>query len=323
MVAYAEDGTRLIAGYIPKTSLSCVGIAFYGLLAAVFWARFFLQGRHKYMLTLCIGTTTMALGFAVRIGLTSNPGSMGVYIVMTLFTLLSPCAFLANDYIILPRLVAWLDAEEQLFIRPSRVVRIFVWSDVFTFWLQAGGGGLSAARDSPSLQKIGLYVALVGLILQCLSFMTFIGLAVVFGRRIKKTSKWTKTPNNAQGYTVSLWWKEDWRSIYFAILWTSIGIMVRCIFRVVEYAQGFDGSLRNAEWAFYALDALPLFLALSVWTVIWPPAILTDHKQYHSNMGDSGTAVLNNSTSSHIPLTTRSTPQWNYEETKQVPRQYA
>lgn len=55
------------------------------------------------------------------------------------FTLLSPCAFLAKDYIVLPRLAAWLGAVDALIIRPSKVLRIFLWSDGNTFFLQMSG----------------------------------------------------------------------------------------------------------------------------------------------------------------------------------------
>lgn len=51
---------------------------------------------------------------------------------------------------------------------------------------------------------------------------------------------------------------------------------IRCIFRVIEFAQGYSGYLRTNEWAYYALDTLPLFLAIVVWAFIWPPSIIVE-----------------------------------------------
>ena len=48
-----------------------------------------LQGN-KLMLVLCLSTTTMAIGFAVRIPMTANPYSLGVYIVTTLVSTSPP-----------------------------------------------------------------------------------------------------------------------------------------------------------------------------------------------------------------------------------------
>lgn len=45
---------------------------------------------------------------------------------------------------------------------------------------------------------------------------------------------------------------------------------VRCVFRVIEFSQGYDGQLRTTEWYFYVFDSLPLILAISVWVFIWP-----------------------------------------------------
>lgn len=78
-------------------------------------------------------------------------------------------------------------------------------------------------------------------------------------------------------------WRSSWRTVYWAIQWTSIGIMVRCIFRVIEFAQGYSGYLRTNEWAYYALDTLPLFLAILVWAFIWPPVILHEDGKYTSS----------------------------------------
>jgi hypothetical protein len=53
--------------------------------------------------------------------------------------LLSPCAFLAADYIVLGRLADAI-APNHLLIRRSRLVKLFVGSDITTFLLQGAGG---------------------------------------------------------------------------------------------------------------------------------------------------------------------------------------
>ena len=49
---------------------------------------------------------------------------------------------------------------------------------------------------------------------------------------------------------------------------------IRCIYRVIEFAQGYDGYLRTTEWCFYVLDTLPLLAAIIVWLIVWPTSIL-------------------------------------------------
>ena len=86
-----------------------------------------------------------------------------------------------------------------LFISSKRIVKIFVWADVATFLVQAGGGGLSA---NDSTAQTGSYVrsspiskqrpkdswirqiALVGLSLQSVTYLLFMTLLIVFGLRV-------------------------------------------------------------------------------------------------------------------------------------------
>lgn len=58
-------------------------------------------------------------------------------------------------------------------------------------------------------------------------------------------------------------------------------LQVRSVFRVIELSQGFKGPLATNEGAFYGLDTLPLFVAITIYVPFWPgrfiptPAIKT------------------------------------------------
>lgn len=45
---------------------------------------------------------------------------------------------------------------------------------------------------------------------------------------------------------------------------------VRCVFRTVELSEGFQGHLTTTESYFYALDVLPLLIALVIYIPFWP-----------------------------------------------------
>ncbi|GAA5867284.1 hypothetical protein JCM1840_005010 [Sporobolomyces johnsonii] len=270
---------RVIAGFKPSLALAVVGLVLFGLVTVVHWIHFFRNGLKRYMLTLTIGMTCMTVGFVMRIIYAGNDTSLGLYILQTMFILLSPCAFLANDYVLLCRLANAFGpdvADQALLIRPSRIVKIFVWSDVITFWLQACGGGMSAA--SGSIASLGHDVALVGLVLQLVSFGLFTALLVVFGFRIRRLSlnmRTMITPLHLGRYRV--WSKDpvsDWRLLWVVLALTCIGILIRSTFRIVEYAQGYSGYLATHEGYFYALDALPLLLSMATFTYVWPTRVI-------------------------------------------------
>lgn len=69
-------------------------------------------------------------------------------------------------------------------------------------------------------------------------------------------------------------WQKHMTALYVA----SILIMVRSIFRVVEYLQGFDGYLLHHEAYLYIFDALLMFLVMVLLNVIHPSGLAASMK---------------------------------------------
>ncbi|GAA6017615.1 hypothetical protein JCM11491_005302 [Sporobolomyces phaffii] len=268
----APEEERNIAGFTPKLYLSVIGIAAYAAVAAVHWTHFFRNRDNKYNLTLCIGMACMVIGFVLRILYANDVSSVMIYSVMTLFLLLSPCTFLAINYVLLTRLADALGAESALFIRASWVVKIFIWSDVVSFFALASGGGMSVSEN---LASIGHNISMVGLVLQVVSYGLFCALLIVFGFRVPRMFPHIRSQIDRfhlRSYRVFATSPvHDWRVLFAMMLLSSVGIIVRCGFRLVEYSQGYDGYLARTEAYFYLLDALPLLVSMSLYALFWPP----------------------------------------------------
>lgn len=109
-----------------------------------------------------------------------------------------------------------------------------------------------------TLKCPGLQIALVGLILQLISFLSFTLILLYFGYKVRTTHPlaWagarsnSPPPSSSSSSTTaatsqaSLWkfWKkekiEDWRVLYWAVCWTTLGFLTRSAFRIVEFSQG-------------------------------------------------------------------------------------
>jgi hypothetical protein len=149
------------------------------------------------------------------------------YCVQAVFILLGPALFAASVYMVLARIIRSVHAEKHSVLSLNWVTKTFVLSDVVTFVVQAGGSGLMV---SSSLSKVGEGVVLTGLGLQVLSFCLFVITAYVFQTRMGRNP-------TAEGFDVSIPWKQQLQSLY-AI---SALILIRSIFRIVEYAMGNEG----------------------------------------------------------------------------------
>ncbi|KAF7374495.1 hypothetical protein MSAN_00334100 [Mycena sanguinolenta] len=269
-----DPNTQPIGGYVPKKSLSYIALILFGISGLIHWIYFFTATpRRAFIVTLPLGMTAMATGFILRVLYANPPFTLGKYVATDLFILLSPCLFLATDYMLLSHLARSFDEEVSnrcLIIRDSRITKIFVWSDVITFLLQSGGGGLEATKNA-STANLGNKIALIGLVLQAVSFGLFTIVLIVFAQRVSKHYPELWRPKNPRPFKVfSQKTIDDWRIVVYLMYITCIGILIRSIFRVAEFAGGFNGTISTHEGYFYVFDSLPLWISMTLYCIVWP-----------------------------------------------------
>ena len=124
------------------------------------------------------------------------------------------------------------------------------------------GGGIIANAKKDSTTKVGAYVVVGGLALQLIFFGLFILVAVVFNRRI------VRTPTSLSQDPGMPFFKH-----LYALYAASALIMVRSIFRMVEYVQGNDGFLLGHEYFLYVFDAALMFGVMVVLNVVHPSEV--------------------------------------------------
>ncbi|KAI0763258.1 RTA1 like protein-domain-containing protein [Irpex lacteus] len=261
-----EKGSKNPLHYLPNYGAAAVGLIFMILLLATH-TFLTIKTRAKYMIVLLVAEACYAVGIAIRFPFHQNPDTLITYVILNLFTTLAPCGFIAAEYMILGRLARWVKGERHLLIRPSRLTKVFVTSDVVTFLIQAAGGGLSAQADGdPNKAKFGADIFLAGLILQLVSFAFFTSIFLLFAYRMRTNEPQTWERDHIYG----LPWKRDWRTFILAMGLSCIGVLVRSVYRCIELSQGYTGHLTTTEWYFWVFDFVPLYLALSVYIPFWP-----------------------------------------------------
>ena len=164
------------------------------------------------------------------------------------------CAYLAQNYMLLKRLSLSLSpqvASDCLLLSPTRLSKIFVWSDVITFLLQGTGGSFSAvAGKSATMANVGEKVTTVALILQLASYLAFCTILTTFGVRVAKRYPRVWDDGRTSGGIglgaisfVSMRPSDEWRVLYVTLLLTSVGIIVRSAFRVAEFQGGYHSCV--------------------------------------------------------------------------------
>ncbi|KAJ7105176.1 RTA1 like protein-domain-containing protein [Mycena epipterygia] len=261
---------------VPAVTPAVIAALLYALSGIFHWIQWFRHGHQPFMLLLPIGITAMTVGFVVRILVHYSPTSSGLNIVTILLILLSPCLFLALDYSILGRLSGILGPEvssKTMFITPTRVAKIFVWGDVATFLMQALGGSMTTSSSRTSA-NLGNTIMLIGLGIQLVSFALFVTLAIVFGFRVRTRFPEVWHVRGGARLTVFGGHVADWLILYYTLCVTCCGILIRSVFRMAESIQGHSGYISTHEGFFYCFDALPLWVSMSLYCVVWPPRFL-------------------------------------------------
>lgn len=232
-----------------------------------------------------------------------------VYIIESLFILLGPALLAASIYMVLGRIVQLLDAGHLSWVPPRWLTKIFVTSDVVSFlaqlagkscfprvharfcWavllsLERTGGGILASADDKKGNDLGRNVILVGLAIQIIFFSFFFVVTIAFHRRIRQD------PTPASTET-----RVPWITHIYVLYAVSALILVRSIFRVIEYAMGKDGVLVSNEVYIYIFDALLIFICVVTFNVWHPSRVVAfDHGSKVANVMEM--EILTDQTSS-------------------------
>lgn len=91
---------------------------------------------------------------------------------------------------------------------------------------------MASAKDN-NMMKVGQTVIIIGLVAQIIWFGGFIFVAGVFHYRMRMVPTVTE--------------KTNWRRFMFVLYAASNMILVRSVFRVIEFAQGNDGYFVQTE----------------------------------------------------------------------------
>jgi len=221
------------------------------------------------------------IGYVARAAAYDATGNLTLYLIQGLFLILPPVLFAASLYMVYSRVVRAVGGE-RFSPTPLRWTTLgFVLGDFACLDIQGAGSGLLA---KPGSGLSGTYIIVSGLIMQVLLCICFMVLCRIFNNRFK--THLTKT-----GATTNVPWQSRLNMLYS----TSLAILVRNIYRVVEFTMGQDSYVFNTEWLTYLLDGV-LMLLVMIGFFIWHPSQL--RPRFTESVANSVTEPSNNGISS-------------------------
>ncbi|KAG8427710.1 hypothetical protein J3459_006429 [Metarhizium acridum] len=213
--------------------------------------------RTWFSIPFILGGLFQFLGYAARAYARDNTDQLGPYLMQSVLILVAPALFAASIYMTLGRLMRSVHGERHSIIPIRWLTKAFVLGDVLSFMVQSSGGGMMAGENFDP--KTGQNIILGGLFVQIIMFGLFAMTAVIFHVRMRR---W---PSAA-----SMDASSGWVRIMMMLYATSALILVRSVFRVVEYIMGKEGYLLKHEWTLYVFDAALMFGTMAVYGVVYP-----------------------------------------------------
>ncbi|KAL5042948.1 hypothetical protein BDW71DRAFT_216610 [Aspergillus fruticulosus] len=252
--------------YIPSLPASVIFLLLF-LAATLFHSWKAWTARARFCIPFCIGGLFEVIGFGARAACTDNTSELMPYTLQSVFILLGPVLYAASVYMVLARLIRSVGAEKYSLIRITRVTKTFVTGDIVSFLVQGSGAGLMAMGGSMANTAKGIVIA--GLLIQIVAFGFFMVTSVVFDKRMRRCpTSCSMSRNGGNG----VGWKEHLYPLYAV----SLLIMVRSVFRVIEYAMGQKGYLLAHEWPMYVFDAVLMLGVMVIWGRWHPGCIRTE-----------------------------------------------
>lgn len=187
------------------------------------------------------------------------------YVIQNTFILVPPALFAATIYMCLGRTIRLVDGDHLSVIRPRILTKVFVSGDILSFLIQGGASGLFVMGSTkPSFTKVATAMVIVGLVVQLVSFILFGLCAVIFHKRIRRQP-------TSRSFQVD----ANWTQTLYMLYGVSTLILIRSIFRIIEYAFGNDGYPLTHEWTLYLFDSLPMIIVTVIFFFRYPSNLVT------------------------------------------------
>ena len=186
------------------------------------------------------------------------------FIIQTVMLLVAPAVMAAACYMAFGRIVIWVvppqyQSARHLWLPARSITPIFVSCDVLSFFVQVVGGSVVASANTLNQQNKGKNIILGGLGLQVLTFGFFVIATLRFWRVLRTKLKQAALPT-----------ERNWRLMLSVVNAASLTILIRSVYRLIEFSIGVHNYLSDHEVFFYCLDAFLILVVVIGFICVHP-----------------------------------------------------
>ncbi|KAF2502346.1 RTA1-domain-containing protein [Lophium mytilinum] len=251
------EGKVYLWHYVPSLPAAIAFTALFSLITTVHTWKM-IKEKMWFCIPFVVGGIFEVIGYIARVASYYSTGTLGPYLIQSIFLVLPPVFFAASLYMVFSHCIRAVHGETFSLLSPRWTTIVFVSGDWACLNIQGGGAGMVS---HPEKAHIGNAIVVAGLGVQIIVFIAFMVCCVSFNIRFRAHVAETGAARDV-----------PWQACLSMLYATSPAILVRNIYRMVEFIMG-SGYLFDNEWPTYAFDGA-LMLLVMIGFFIWYPSQL-------------------------------------------------
>ncbi|KAI0378835.1 RTA1 like protein-domain-containing protein [Hypomontagnella monticulosa] len=283
-------------GYPPSAAADAIFFIIHiGSLMACLLYSFYLADDNRWFeftIPVSIACFFESIGYAVRLGSSSDPWNVALYATSMSFIFVAPAFVSAGIYLTIPEAIKILGVEHSL-IDVTRYP-LLIWIDVLGFILQLVGiifsfSDLSIDRGLGRNAQIGGPIIATGMAIQAVSLIIFIGLfAIVLLRAAVANSQFGYTTFHPIHGFVPM--AHRFKFFVAMLLISAMCLFARAIYQTVVLSDGLGSYTAKNQALFAGLDSLLVIEAVVGLVVAHPIRFLRNGLD--KRLGSRTTSVM-------------------------------
>ncbi|KAF8230781.1 RTA1 like protein [Tricholoma matsutake] len=226
------------------------------------------------------GSTEMA-GWAARVYSSYKPTVFTAYLLQMITTSLAPTFIVAANFVILGHIIKRVGPQYSR-IPPRMYTIVFTTADAFTLAIQGAGGGIAGSNaGNHAKANNGAHIMLAGICVQLSIMLVYAVVATEFFMRYANDSPIREARRSSESLTASKRgpMSGNLRLMASALILSTVLLLVRNLYRVVELTNGWNGRIISTELYFNVLDGTMIVIAMYTINLVHPGAFLENEAE--------------------------------------------
>lgn len=269
-----HDAENRYAGETPSLSGNLTYTIIFALLFVLHTAWGIRYKQWWFTIAFFCGLGLEMAGFIGR-SLSHSDDTIQDYFLLQIISLtIAPAFIMGGIYNLLMKFIV-VHGRKFALMSPMWYSYIFIVCDIISLVVQAAGGAMASMADTKADSETGTHIMVGGMVFQIVSMSFYMILFLQFFNKVRYFNKqqYRNLEPEFDPNFEHVRSRKLFKCFPYLVFISVVLVFIRCIYRVVELAQGWTGYLISHEVYLFTLDALMIALTAIILLVVHPGVV--------------------------------------------------